>query len=106
MKTSKRRPRSPAKRNSAKTSRVDTLFDEGMKLPPRERRKLVDLLADTLPELGVAQAEIDACWEAEIKRRLDEVDSGRVKPIPAAEVHRRIEERLRVHSQRRVPPRR
>ena len=100
MKTSKRRPRSPARRSSTRTSRVVKLFDEGMKLSPRERRNLVDLLADTLPEPVVTQAEIDASWEAEIKRRLDEVDTGKVKTIPAEEVFRRMRARLRRRASR------
>ena len=33
--------------------------------------------------------------EAEIKRRIDDVDSGRVKTVPADEVFARIEQRFR-----------
>jgi putative addiction module component (TIGR02574 family) len=30
-------------------------------------------------------------WEAEIKRRIDDVDSGRMKTVPADEVFARLE---------------
>jgi hypothetical protein len=37
------------------------------------------------------EEHLEQQWIAEAKRRCDEVRSGRVKPIPAEEVYRRIE---------------
>jgi putative addiction module component (TIGR02574 family) len=34
-------------------------------------------------------------WEAEIQRRIDDVDSGRMQTVPGDEVFSRIEQRLR-----------
>lgn len=41
-----------------------------------------------------SSAEIEEAWDEEIRRRLDEVDSGKVKPISAEEVFKRIKTRL------------
>ena len=56
-----------------------TTFEEAkvlaMQLTPEQRADLV--WASVLP-----RAEIDAAWAAEIERRLAQVDSGEVEPIP------------------------
>ncbi len=44
---------------------------------------------DDLPE-----TEIEKAWDKEVSRRLEEIDSGKVKAIPAEEVFARIQKRL------------
>lgn len=64
-----------------------------LELSAEERAALVqDLLAslDGPPDADAAEA-----WEAEIGRRLDELESGQVQTVSSAEVLRRIDERLR-----------
>ena len=39
---------------------------------------------------GAPQAEIEAAWDGEIKRRLDEIDSGAVELIAGDEVRAEI----------------
>ena len=46
------------------------------------------------PGDGSTEAEIEASWSDEIKRRLDEIDSGKVQLIPLEEVLARIDARL------------
>jgi putative addiction module component (TIGR02574 family) len=75
-------------------ARTKKLHDEAMKLPAEDRAALADeldasLLGDDSPE------EVEKAWAEEIERRVRDVEEGRVKPIPAAEVHRAIRERLR-----------
>jgi putative addiction module component (TIGR02574 family) len=55
-----------------------------MELSYDERAKLSEELCWSLhpPAENVSQKEIDASWDAEIKRRLDEIDSGKVKMVP------------------------
>jgi putative addiction module component (TIGR02574 family) len=38
-------------------------------------------------------AEVRAAWKAELKRRVDEIDRGKVKPEPIEEMFRRSRER-------------
>jgi putative addiction module component (TIGR02574 family) len=63
---------------------VSELARRGRELAPDDRERLVDQLLESLNESSVA--EIDASWEAEIERRLAEVDGGRVQPIAAHDV--------------------
>jgi putative addiction module component (TIGR02574 family) len=41
------------------------------------------------------EREIEKEWIEVAERRLAEVESGTVKPIPAAEVHKRVKAKLR-----------
>lgn len=44
-------------------------------------------------EEQASEAEIEAAWGDEIKRRLDEIDSGAVEMIPLEDVLARMNER-------------
>ena len=58
--------------------------------PPYENDSRNVLLLASLED-----SELEQQWISEAKRRRDEVRSGRVKPIPAEEVYRRIDRLLR-----------
>ncbi|HLO66599.1 MAG TPA: addiction module protein [Holophaga sp.] len=59
---------------------VEKLTEQALALPVSERAALVDRLAESLePELV---EEYRAVWAAEAARRLDEIVSKKVKPIP------------------------
>ena len=64
------------------------ILKEALKLPTAARAALAGSLLDSLDQEVDEGAE--AAWEAEIERRLAELDSGRVRPIPWAEARRRI----------------
>ena len=68
------------------------ILEDSRQLPPGD----LDLLVQNLVHEGDGEpkAEIDAAWEVEIKRRLDEIDSGAVEMIPAEQVHARMVARL------------
>ena len=53
-------------------------------LPPEDRERLVEALLDSLHE--PVDVGLDAGWEAEIARRLEEHDKGLSPAIDAAEV--------------------
>ena len=55
-------------------------------LPAEDRTYLAEQLLASLEE-----EDLEKQWIAEANRRRDEVRSGRVKPIPAVEVYRRID---------------
>ncbi|MGB6973630.1 MAG: addiction module protein [Terracidiphilus sp.] len=60
------------------------ILEEASQLPPAEIDWLVESLL--IKEGDAPQAEIDAAWDAEIKRRLDAIDSGAVKMRPLDDV--------------------
>lgn len=64
------------------------LLKEALKLPPEARAALAGSLLDSLDQEVDEDAE--TAWHAEIDRRLKEIDSGKVKPIPWSEARRRI----------------
>jgi putative addiction module component (TIGR02574 family) len=55
---------------------------------------------------GFADEETEQAWDREIKRRLEEYRSGKVKPIPAAQVHAEMKRKLNEIKARRVSSRR
>jgi len=60
--------------------------------PPEDRARLTEDLLASLQE--GTDPEIEAAWDVEIRRRLDEVDSGNAKLIPAAEVFSEVRRML------------
>ena len=71
------------------TTKVRTLAETVVLLPPKDRTYLAEQLLASLEEEHLEQQ-----WSAEAKRRRDEVRSGRVKPVPAEDVYRRIDSLL------------
>jgi len=67
-----------------------------MELSFDERAKLSEELWWSLhpPGEDVTQEEIDASWDAEIKRRIEEIDSGVVELIPGELVLEKMQRRL------------
>ena len=57
-----------------------TLLDQALQLPEQDRAELAARLLESLD----AQVDEDAerAWADEIERRLNDLDSGKVKPIP------------------------
>jgi putative addiction module component (TIGR02574 family) len=71
----------------------EQLAEQAMDLPTESRARLADLLVESLDaaEFG----PIDRAWAAEARRRLEEVRSGTIKPIPADEVFRKVRDSLK-----------
>jgi putative addiction module component (TIGR02574 family) len=69
------------------TTKAKKLLDEALRLTPAEREALAGQLFDSL-ETDDPNAE--AAWQAEIERRIAELDQGKVKAIPWAEARRLI----------------
>ncbi|HZE61039.1 MAG TPA: addiction module protein [Burkholderiales bacterium] len=62
---------------------VDELARKARALPPEERVRLAEELLATVHEVD---PEVEAAWDEEIRRRIEEIDSGKAKLIPAEEV--------------------
>lgn len=65
------------------TTLVDELSRKALELPPEERVRLAEKLLATVHEVD---AEVEAAWDQEIRRRLAEIDNGTARLIPAEEV--------------------
>lgn len=64
------------------------LLREAMELPPEARAALAGSLIDSLDDQVDDDAEM--AWDAEIARRIRELDEGKVKLVPWAEARRRL----------------
>lgn len=75
------------------TAEVSELLRKALTLPPAARAELADSLLESLDE-EPADEGVAAAWSEEIKRRVEEIDSGKVEMIPYEEVRRRLAARL------------
>ena len=64
------------------------LLEEALKLSPEARAALAASLLESLDE-GVDEGA-EAAWAAEITKRIHELDSGAVTPVPWPEARRMI----------------
>ncbi len=67
---------------------VDELLRQALELEPRAREELATLLLESVPT--ESPEEIDAAWEATIRRRVEELESGTVQTIPWEEVREKL----------------
>jgi putative addiction module component (TIGR02574 family) len=74
------------------SSLIDELSRKARSLPPEERIRLAEELLSSVQD---SDEEIESAWEDEIKRRLDEAESGTAKLIPAEEVFAEIRQLLK-----------
>jgi putative addiction module component (TIGR02574 family) len=65
------------------------ILHAALKLPPEDREELIEELSASLDA-----SDLGEYWEAEIERRVSDVDAGRVQPVPAEDVFARLERRF------------
>jgi putative addiction module component (TIGR02574 family) len=70
---------------------IEQIKAEAMKLPPEARADLADWLWISVE----SRESVQAAWDAEIARRIEEIESGKVELIPGEEVLARIDKKLR-----------
>ncbi len=71
----------------------DELYNAAMDLSIEERLALANRLFESAYD--EKEPGYDGAWDEEVKRRLDEIDSGAVTMIPGDQVRREMFERLR-----------
>jgi putative addiction module component (TIGR02574 family) len=71
---------------------LDEIVEETKHWPPERVGELVDRLTE---DLHASAPEIEAAWKTEVDRRIAEIESGKVKGIPAKEVSARIQKILK-----------
>lgn len=74
------------------SSLIDELSRKAQSLTTEERVRLAEELLSSVQE---SDDEIEAAWGREIKRRLDEVQTGNAKLVPAEEVFAEIRDLLK-----------
>jgi putative addiction module component (TIGR02574 family) len=67
--------------------KVQKILEEALELPDEAR---ADLAAALLESLEPAGEDVETAWSEEIARRIQEVESGAVKPIPWEEARKII----------------
>jgi len=70
------------------TQEVSELLKKALALPAEARAALAGSLLESLDDTVDASAEEE--WNREIARRIQELDSGRVKPVPWAEARSQV----------------
>jgi putative addiction module component (TIGR02574 family) len=73
------------------TKSARELFEEAMRLDPKERATLMRLLVDSLDAESEEGAE--EVWRAEIERRIAELDSGEIQAVSWEELRARLYQR-------------
>jgi putative addiction module component (TIGR02574 family) len=74
------------------TTLVDELSQKALELPAEERVLLAERLLATVHEVD---PEVETAWDAEIQRRLAEIDRGTARLIPAEEVFSKVRSLLK-----------
>jgi putative addiction module component (TIGR02574 family) len=70
------------------TEAVSELLKRALALPAEARAALAGSLLDSLDD--TLDASVEEAWSDEIARRIAQLDSGKVKPVPWAEARRQI----------------
>jgi putative addiction module component (TIGR02574 family) len=76
------------------TPEVSKLLEQALALSAQDRGLVIDRLIESLDD-EPAEEGVEEAWAEEIKGRVDDIRSGKVKMIPGEEVLRRLAGRLR-----------
>ncbi|MGP8185000.1 MAG: addiction module protein [Terracidiphilus sp.] len=68
------------------------ILEDARRLPPEDLEWLIQSLVNEGDR--ATDTEIEAAWDGEIKRRLDEIDSGAVEMLPLEDVLTRMDARI------------
>ena len=70
---------------------VAELSAQAKALPPEERARLAEEL---LASLDPHEVEVEAAWDEELRRRIDEVEHGTVQLVPADQAFTQVRRAL------------
>jgi len=71
---------------------AELLAEQLLAWPTADRARLAALL---LASMEPTESDVEAAWDEEVARRAAELDSGRVRGIPAEAVFAELDRRLR-----------
>ena len=75
------------------TQEASEILKKALALPPEARAAIAGSLLESLND-APSDEGVEAAWSEEIRRSIDEIDSGKVQMIPYEEVRRRLAARL------------
>ena len=75
------------------TAAAKWILEAALKLDPQLRAEVAQEILESLE--NSSYGELSPAWEAELDRRVKEIEEGRVEVIPAEEVFAEIETSLR-----------
>ena len=67
------------------TPEVSKLLEQALALSSQDRGLVIDRLIESLDE-GEADVGVEEAWSEEIKRRVDDIRTGKIRLIPGEEV--------------------
>jgi Putative addiction module component len=70
------------------TATARQLLQQALELDETDRASVAGLLLESLH--GPADDGAEALWDAEVRRRIDEIDRGTVELVPWGEVRQRL----------------
>jgi putative addiction module component (TIGR02574 family) len=70
------------------------VLDKALALSVKERGLLIDRLVESLDD-GPAEEGVEEAWADEIKRRVDDVRSGKAEMVPMERIKERLNARRR-----------
>lgn len=73
------------------TTTYDDIFSAALSLPPGSRAMLAEHLLKSLD--ADYQKEIDALWEVEVEKRVEEIEQGKVETVTREEVFDKLRSR-------------
>ena len=71
----------------------NAIEEEALELPAARRAKLAQRLLESLDQLSAEEAE--KLWLSEAARRARELEAGKVQPVTAEELERRVKARFK-----------
>ncbi len=82
----------PRRKLRGMTKAAKKVLAEALTLDTCERADVAAKLIASLD--GEPEEDVEAAWTAEIERRIDEIEAGRVELVPWEDVERRIEREI------------
>jgi putative addiction module component (TIGR02574 family) len=80
----------------------DDVLRSALDLPPEERADVAHRFWESLDDEPEAdRAVVEAEWDEEILRRADELETGRIKGLPAEDVLARLREKQNARGRRK-----
>jgi putative addiction module component (TIGR02574 family) len=74
------------------SSKAQQVLREALRLPPKAR---ADIAGTLLHSLDTQDADVEAAWNAELERRIKQVENGEVKLVPWDQSRRRLRAALK-----------
>lgn len=92
------------------TSEAERILEAALRLPETDRIELAAILEDSIGDGsdgsdgsdGPSDEELEAAWIAEVKRRIEDVESGKSKLVPWEEVRQELFEMVGLSTPRRA----